>query len=340
MECAFFSALYGSYATAALFTDKLDGAVEPQELIHSIRFRVGPTERIAEVGRFSQEVSRTLLATMAQMDRQPALRGQGRPPNLSSSRYLHRLPTLLVCAMTVHAARRCLEGIAFVLVAWAQNSIDTTLALTLMEAAAQHVRQLSPASSSESAYTIAQVSADYIDEMIETARLWQVYYRVYRPVSSVKPNQDSGAATAGHGVDPGQGRSSNETATAGSIRPSAPSQVTAMDFLVSAAEAARTSGLDLSLPSAGRSETDDPLPASREARTHADANRSIASSIPPDMAEPPFAWSAQDPGFQQLDSGVSVLPGSNHAGLGDADFYNACLPFDLEAFLKNVDQLF
>lgn len=31
---------------------------------------------------------------------------------------------------------------------------------------------------------------------------------------------------------------------------------------------------------------------------------------------------------------------SSHAGLIDADFYNACLPFDLEAFLKDIDQLF
>ncbi|CBQ72263.1 conserved hypothetical protein [Sporisorium reilianum SRZ2] len=332
IECAFFCGLYGSYATSALFSGKIDGAVDPQDLTRSIRFRLGPAERIAEVDRFGLEVSRTLLATVAQMDRQPALRGQGRRPGSSSSRYLCRLPTLLVCAMTVHAARRCLESVAFVLVAWAHNSTDALSAATLMEAAAQQVRHLAPTSSNENAYTIARVSADYIDEMVETSRLWQVYYRVYRPVSSVKLNQASGAAAAGNDVNPRRGQDSNGEEAAVSPRPSAPSQATAMDFLASAAEAAQVSGSRPGL-------ADGPLPAPRQGGTgETCVDSSTAQQVV--AAGPPLPWNAQAPGFQQPTSTTSGTQLSSHAQLVDADFYNACLPFDLEAFLEDVDQLF
>ena len=38
VECAFFCAIYGSYATSALFSGRFDGSIEPHELLHVIRF--------------------------------------------------------------------------------------------------------------------------------------------------------------------------------------------------------------------------------------------------------------------------------------------------------------
>lgn len=333
-ECAFFSAIYGSYATSALFLGKVDGPVEAQELVQFIRFGLSPAQYVVEAGRCSLDASRTLLATVAQMDRQPLLRAKGRSSNYSSSRFLCRLPTLLVCAMTVHAARRCLESIAFVLLAWAQNSTDAISDVTLMEAAAHQIRQQSPTSSNEDAYTIAKVSANYIDEMIETARLWQVYYRVYRPLSSVKLDKTSGSAAAGNEVEHGQGRHSHHENTSASAQPSSPNRVTAMDFLASAAEAAQTSTSDLSLPYGGGAASKEAIISDRRAG----APQSTTSFVFPSEAGADSTWNAQGPHFQESASMASTAPTS--VGLVDADFYNACLPFDLEAFLKDVDQLF
>ncbi len=108
------------------------------------------------------------------------------------------------------------------------------MSVTLMEAAAHAIRRLSPACSIQTVDTVAQVSADYIEEMIETARLWQIYYRVYRPVASIalhplteaKPSDDKASKTNPAGY--------NASGSAASLGPQTAS---AMDFLAGAASA-------------------------------------------------------------------------------------------------------
>lgn len=225
--------------------------------------------------------------------------------------------------MTVHAARRCLESIAFVLVAWARTSSDAMTSVTLMEAASAQLRQLSPPSSVDSANTISQVSADYIDEMIETARLWQIYYRVYRPVSSIRLDQTSDGVASDANATARRQRGTNAETSANSIQASGSSGVTAMDFLASAAEAAQESRSAQNCPPTFPTNvTDSALPSALDTN---------ALMLP---------WDAHDFGVQHATAQASLTPPvSSHAGMVDASIYNAQVLFDLEAFLKDVDQL-
>lgn len=85
-----------------------------------------------------------------------------------------------------------------------------------------------------------------------------IYYCVSRPLSGVKFEQTTGSAAAGNDVDRGQALESHEedTAVSGS---SAPSRITALDFLASAAEAAQTSFSYLSLTGVGGIKMEGPL---------------------------------------------------------------------------------
>lgn len=336
IECVFFCALFGSYCSSALVTGSVDGAIDSGELIQLVRFRLDPHERIAEIGRFSLDMSRVLLSYVAQLDRQPALRKQS-APGQGSSRYLYRLPALLVCAMAVQSARRCLESIAFVLVAWARTSSDASTMVTIMEAAIPRIRQLAPGSISEEASGIAQVSADYVDEMVETARLWQVYYRVYRPVSDIRlspsgsiiqpdPPNPVGAEP------PTDGLASTETTEL----PASGSR-SAMDFLASAAEAVQESGSTFRTASSNPGAQ--PAPKSTSHSNVAASAGSSTSAIFPTASEASL-WSGQSLEESGNPPSTAMPPASGYLSLMDAGIYDACVPFDLEAFLKDVDQLF
>ncbi|KAJ9477904.1 Transcription factor [Pseudozyma hubeiensis] len=331
IECAFFCAILGSYATSTLFSGGLEGQIDSHKLVQAIRFGLGPAKQIGKLGRYSLDVSLTLLATVPQMDRQPALRRQSRQSGQTISRYLYRLPTLLVCAMTVHAARQCLESIAFVLVAWAHASTDANTSVTLMEAASVQLRRLSLPSSVECAHTISQVSADYIDEMVETARLWQTYYRVYRPVSSIKLDQAPGS------TEPSPGTASQQPAhfdsdgdvIASSKQAPAMSRATPMDFLASAAEASTASRAAQG--------------AENTVGTHVQASAndaSFASALATTANLLASPRHTQNRGIVWNDGPSSTATTSSHAGMIDAEIYNAQVPFDIEAFLRDVDQLF
>ncbi|GAC92533.1 transcription factor [Pseudozyma hubeiensis SY62] len=331
IECAFFSAILGSYATSALFSGDLDGQIDSHKLVQVIRFGLVPAEQIGKLGRYSVDASLTLLATVSQMDHQPALRRQSRQSVRTMSRYLHRLPTLLVCAMTVHAARQCLENIAFVLVAWARAPTDADTSITLMEAATVQLRQLSLPSSVERAHTISQLSADYIDEMVETARLWQVYYRVYRPVSSIKLDQasESTEPDAGTAVQESACVNSDCDGIASSKQAPSFSRATPMDFLASAAEAATASRAAHG--------------AENIVGTHVEAfanDASFASALATTTDLLAAPRHTRDRGIVWNDGPSSTATTSSHAGMIDAEIYNAQVPFDIEAFLKDVDQLF
>ena len=327
IEGAFFCTLFSSHCTSALFTGSLEeaGPTEISELIRSIRFQLGPDDRIGKIGHFGMEISRTVLSCVAQLNRHPVLRK--RPSSSQGSpRYLHRLPTLLVCAMTVDAARSCLENMAFVLVAWARTSANASIALTLMEAASERLRQVSPKSSSPSASTITQVAADYIDEMIDTAQLWQVYYRVYRPISSVRLEQPTTSIRPDNAIP----RQTEPVSEGGDATASSSSNnKTAMDYLASAADAAHSS----QAPSRGVASDSTP-PAHAAAPV-----TSTLAAIQPANAEA-LLWNVQ--GFNApLPLPMSaVSPPAGQFNRRDANPYDPGLPFDLEAFLRDVDQLF
>ncbi|SPO22231.1 uncharacterized protein UTRI_02239_B [Ustilago trichophora] len=327
IECAFICALFSNYCTSAMFTNKLDGSIEVNELVRCIRFRLGPGERLGAIGKFSMEMTRTLLASVTQLDRQPVLWKRS-CPSQTSPRYLRRLPTLLVSAMTVDAARSCLESIAFVLVAWGRTSSDTHMALTLMEAVTVRVRELHPECNSEGALSIAQVAAKYIEEMIGTAQLWQLYYRVYRPVSNLSMDDAQGAASS----HSGRGSSNNRTSGQSPVQ----LRATAMDFLASAAEAAQEKALV-----GGKASSN--MVAASATSTATDLLESASASLPGialSVGAQALPWDAQ--GLEHLDPTLTAsdTPTSGSAGQVDASFYDACIPFDLEAFLKDVDQLF
>ena len=334
IEGAFFCSLLGSHSSSALFTGKLDSTIDSNDLIRSVRFRLGPALHIADVGRFSMEMSRVLLSCVSQLDRQPTPKKRD-VPNQDSPRYLYRLPTLLVCAMTVQATRRCLESIAFVLVAWARISTDASMLITMMEAAIPRVDMLSPKSSVEGADTIAQVSADYIEEMVETARLWQVYYRVYRPVSSVRLDQPSAAGQSEGSTSAPSQQSAENRARTSSADSSGTFERSAMDFLASAAEAAQGSApLGVAHKAADFPADSRAIPSLSQ-----DPGVTNSASASASAREVPY-WDAQG-----LDTHPAILGGPNGSNLGpvgamDTSLYDACIPFDLEAFLKDVDQLF
>lgn len=332
IECAFICALFSNYCTSAMFTNKLDESIEVNELVRCIRFRLGPGEHVGTIGKFSVEMTRTLLASVTQLDRQPVLWKRSCPLQ-ASPRYLHRLPTLLVSAMTVDAARSCLESIAFVLVAWGRPSSDTSTALTLMEAVTARVRELSPKCTSQGALGVAQVAADYIEEMIGTAQLWQLYYRVYRPVSSLSMDNaqepDTTQQTASLHAGKGLNNNRRDGQAAVALR------ATAMDFLACAAEAAQGKAL-----LGGQASSNTVAVSATSSAT--DMLISASPSLPviaPSVDAQALSWDAQ--GLENFDpsSTASGTPASGCAGQ-DPSFYDACISFDLEAFLRDVDQLF
>lgn len=281
-------------------------------------------------------ISHVMLSSVTQLDRQPVLRRSSSQVH-ASPRYLQRLPTLLLCAMTVQGARRCLESIAFVLVAWARTSSDAMLAITLMEACAQSVRKLSHQGSFGNAGTVAQITAEYIDEMIEMARLWQVFYRVYRPVSAVQEEQPS-KQTARRTSAAGSSEAVTATNSDNSV---VRATTSAMDFLPSAAEAVQ--GTDA--VHADRRRTAGQQGIQTNLGSSSDASSSVGSGhvsahLVPSASEESLMWSMPSLETPQTASTASVTPTSGHASLADASMFEACIPFDLEAFLKDVDQLF
>ncbi|KAF6767181.1 hypothetical protein PSEUBRA_003083 [Kalmanozyma brasiliensis GHG001] len=319
-ECCFASLLYASYATSALLSGKMDAALETAPLVRLICQQVDPHKHIGEVGLRGHEVCRTLLATIQQMDRQPSRRRHADSRHETSFRYLHRLPTLLICAMTVYAARRSLETIAFSLVAFAHSPPESLLSVTLMEAAAQAVRRFSPACSIDSVDTVAQVSADYIEEMVETAHLWEIYYRVYRPVPNIQTSWSSQLANAGKGA----GQDPQNKAVPDDLP--APQSASAMDFLADAATArshASTGNGTIGI---------DPLispQASRETRSSFASTGSLDATWTGRSNDPPSSHMT-----------AATTPMASSAGLLNASIFDANMPFDLEAFLRDVDQLF
>ncbi|KAJ1601503.1 hypothetical protein NDA14_003306 [Ustilago hordei] len=338
IECAFFSALIGSHHTSCIFSGKLEGSIDATELMRSVRFRLSGAQHISEVGAFGMEMSRALLSGVAQLDRQPVLHRSNSQAQISP-RYLQRLPTLLLCAMTVHGARRCLESIAFVLVAWARTSSDASLNITVMEASAQSIRRLLPESSKSNADTVAQISADYIDEMIEMAQLWQVFYRVYRPVSSLRNDQTSkGVANRGTSTQAEESFESHAAADADgrSVR----AETSAMDFLASAAEAVQGSGALNTDPTRAVNQQVRHTTTTESARVPEEASRNHPSANNESMSEEALFWNL--PGLEpsHAASTASVTPTPGHSDVMDASMFDACIPFDLEAFLKDVDQLF
>ena len=155
IECEFLCTLFGSFCSSTMICGELNGAVDANHLVRTVRFGLGPAEHVSKIGKSSMDTSRVVLSSIANLDRQPAIHRRS-AKNQPPSQYLHRLPTLLVSAMAVDAARSCLESIAFVLVAWGRNSFDAPTFVTLMEAAAERVRLLSPRSSSPGADTVAR----------------------------------------------------------------------------------------------------------------------------------------------------------------------------------------
>lgn len=302
----------------------MDGALEATQLVRTVCQRLGPSKHIGEVGLRGTEVCRTLLATIQQMDRQPSRRRQSISRQETSFRYLHRLPTLLVCAMTVYAARRSLETIAFGLVAFANSPPESLLAVTLMEAAAQAVRRFSPACSIRSVDTVAQVSADYIEEMVETAHLWDIYYRVYRPVPSIRMNLGSHSSGASKDAD----QDHRDKAAFGAT--SAPQPTSAMDFLAEAATAR-------SQASSNPLNSDGAIGVGPLISPHASTDTRSASASTQSL-DAPWSGGGTDPPSSHMTA--ATTPMASSAGLLDASIFDASMPFDLEAFLRDVDQLF
>lgn len=307
---------------------ELNGAVDANHLVRTVRFGLGPAEHVSKIGKSSMDTSRVVLSSIANLDRQPAIQrhsAQNRPP----SQYLHRLPTLLVSAMAVDAARSCLESIAFVLVAWGRNSFDAPTFVTLMEAAAERVRLLSPRSSSPGADTVAQVAADYIDEMVDTIQLWGLYYRVYRPLSGVEAEQTTTKATTEQRpflqTDAGQ-NPSFLTPSSDSI-PQTPTS--AMDFLASAAEAAQSSA-----------EMQQHASHLQRASLHTAEGLIVRPDPTPfTTIGNPLLWGAQITDGMHSGQAGTITPKAGYGDPLDPSIYNACIPFDLEAFLRDVDQL-
>ncbi len=246
-----------------------------------------------EVGLKSNEFGHLLLATVPQMDRQPSRRRQDQATSQVTSRYLHRLPTLLVCAMTVHAARRRLETVAFGLVAFAHAPHDTIMSVTLMEAAAHALRQLSPA-----------CSIHTVDHCCPSlGQLYRGNDRDSAPLADLLPRLPAVASIGLH--PPTEGKPSNNKASqnnpANSAASSTPQRASAMDFLADAAAA--------QVPGSAHSATSD----HRRPSEAADTGGSVSShssmmtgSAAASMDSLGMAWNAQAMGYPSF--GSSLLP--------------------------------
>lgn len=315
-ECAFMCTMVGNLCTTALFSAELNERIDVNELVRSVRFRMGTGENVGAIGKFTMEMDCTILAGIAQLDRQPAIRRRGGSSTMSLQ-YLYRLPIMLLSAMAVDAARSCLESVAFVLVAWGRTSSETYKYITLMETAADRIRSLSTRSSSQGASSIAQVAADYIDEMIDTIQLWQLYYRVYRPGSSIQAEASTPALQSEAGS-----RNSTSTSSTGSVDPLAGTPRTAMDFLASAAQAMQGSAVE----------------QQQYVRSNAQAQSVVAPTAFEDMT---LSQDGHELGWNEklFDQLQAADGGRGYNDLVDPSIYTACIPFDLEAFLKDVDQL-
>ncbi len=149
------------------------------------------------------------------------------------------------------------------------------------------------------------------------------------PVSSVRLELPNAKRT-----QPAQGHPTSEGSGIATDKSNAPAGATAMDFLASAAEAAQGNAQPALAHERASSQS-----AQVEAGTlRRDETATFdASSYPNNDAT---FWNASTFDSLPTDSTAPETPASGHAGLVDASIYNACIPFDLEAFLKDVDQLF
>jgi hypothetical protein len=294
-----------------LFTGNLTGIVDAPDFTRTIRFRLGPAAHIEEIGRHSMEISRASLSCVSQLDCQPVLT-QNTSAASGSPAYLRGLPMLLLGAMAVDAARGCLESISFALAAWGRPSPYFDLDLTLMGAVVSRMRQLSPECSSKNASSVAQVACEYIEEFMATARLWQLYYRIYRPVHGFE--QNTTRTLPGHD----QGLPSEDvSSTAHSI----------LDMLATHADGPQFS---VSLTASGTSDRSQDLDASPP-----QANARLDSFA---------SHETQEPGSFRRKFLEAHPYATNPTTLGyayDSDAASSHLnhpPFDLEAFLLQVDE--
>ncbi|SPO44502.1 uncharacterized protein PSANT_02187 [Moesziomyces antarcticus] len=351
IECSYACTVFSRYCTSALYTGKLNGHVEVEDMIRSIRDRLhqdkpGVVQLVSKMGRSGVDFSHDVLASISHLDRQPALRKRMAAGG-NASGYLHQMPALLVSALAVDTARSSFESMAFVFVTWGGAPSYFATALTLIEAAAGRVSKLTPQSSQNDVETVAEVASEYLLEMVNTAQVWQLYYRVYRPFR--RPVATEGTAfTAEEQQEvpnslPAPHRHQHEptvevqTEITTSARSAAASAQTSMGPLQTRAQRA-------SQPRMATAGSPSAVHEAADGRAYDAAAFSAVPTIEPLQhgGEAP-SWKLHD------NSALLALPASISSAVPLSDLMystqsdasiDAGIPFDLEAFLRDIDQLF
>jgi hypothetical protein len=349
IECSYACTVFSRYCTSALYTGKLNGHVEVEDMICSIRDRLhqdkpGVMELVSKMGRSGVDLSHDVLASISHLDRQPALRKRTAAGG-NASGYLHQMPALLVSALAVDTARSSFESMAFVFVTWGGAPSYFATALTLIEAAAGRVSKLASQSSQNDVETVSEVASEYLLEMVNTAQVWQLYYRVYRPfrrpvatgatASTAEEQQQMPNPT--HGPYRHQRQQAvevqMETAT-----PSGSSTQTSVAPLPTRSHRAgpqRSTGArsPFAVHGAAEESVDDAVPCSSAFPT-ADALLHDGEAL--------SSKSEDTSALLALPASISAaVPLSNlmYSTQSNASM-DAGIPFDLEAFLRDIDQLF
>ncbi|KAI3481207.1 hypothetical protein L1887_56524 [Cichorium endivia] len=349
IECSYACTVFSRYCTSAIYTGKLNGHVEVEDMICSIRDRLhqdkpGVMELVSKMGRSGVDLSHDVLASISHLDRQPALRKRTAAGG-NASGYLHQMPALLVSALAVDTARSSFESMAFVFVTWGGAPSYFATALTLIEAAAGRVSKLTSQSSQNDVETVAEVASEYLLEMVNTAQVWQLYYRVYRPFR--RPVATGATASTAEEQqqmpNPTQGPYRHQRQQAVEVQmetatPSGSSTQTSVAPLPTRSHRAgpqRSTGArsPFAVHGAAEESVDDAVPCSSafptaDALLHDGEALSSKSDDTSALLALPASISAAVP--------LSNLMYSTQSNAS----MDAGIPFDLEAFLRDIDQLF
>ncbi|PWY98613.1 hypothetical protein BCV70DRAFT_201932 [Testicularia cyperi] len=228
------------------------------------------------------------------------------PRGTRGSAGLQLLPCLLTATIAMDACKQFLEATSFTLYAFGTIPQDHDTSLMLMQGAADCIRSLD---GDGRANSLATVAADLTWDMIESTRQWQLFYSVYRHVPVSHEPSTTASAAAHHGSGNGNGNGNDNDnhpdLNVDTRSRSSPRTHSAMDKLAAAAVIAsspsKPANLDPLAPLAVNTQ-----PAGPATQSSWDASSSEATPRNPD----------------------------------DVGLYNLSLPFDLDAFLKDIDQWF
>jgi hypothetical protein len=304
IEILFLRGLFSNLCTAAIFNGNLDRHLDTAALIRQIRLKEGAGPSISKVGQDAISNIRLAVSGLAQLDQQPIRSTTGsRAQDTTEGKYLQHLPILLTSSIAVDASKSLLEGVAFVLIAYGHFPFDANTDLTFVEAATKKLRQMAPNPGNTELININNAAADYMLEMVDTMRLWRLYYSVYRPLLALDTESPPDEQNSAVGTTAGTGPSLRSADVESR-------QTTAMDQVASAAQAI-SGGLTHRL-------------SATLTETNAEARTGDQAGIYPSMDD-----LGSVAGTEEFSAALEV-----------GDMYNMGIPFDLEIFLKDIDQLF